>query len=73
MMESAENRSRHDSHALGELMADNQGSRQPRGWLWEARAEARMRAAVIMDSPGAQHPPQMLFPDGNQEVQTLSP
>jgi len=73
MRESAEKRSPHDSHVRGELMASKQGSRQPQGWLREAWAEARMRAAaVIMNSPGAHHPPQMLFAERNPAVQTLS-
>lgn len=73
MMESAENRSRDDTHVLGEFMADDRGGRQPGRWLREARTEAGVRAAAVTRRlPGANNPAQVLVSEGNQEVQALS-
>ena len=54
VVESTEDRSRHDARVARELVARNQDRRQPRRGLRKARAEARVRApAVEVDGPHA--------------------
>ena len=73
MMESAENRSCHDPHVPWEMMVADQGRGQSRRCLRQARTETAVWASpVIMHLPDAKDPPQMLLPEWNQEIQTLS-
>ena len=73
MVESAENRTRYDPQFPWKMLASDRDCRRPGRRVLEARTEAGVRAAaVIMEPPYAKNPLQMLVPEGNQEVQTLS-
>ena len=72
MVESTEDRSRHDAHLTRKPMAGDRGRGKP-GWgLRKPRAKTRVRAAaVVMESPDAKDLPQMVFAQGNQIIEAL--
>jgi hypothetical protein len=62
MVETAEDRSRHDPRVTREPMAGDRGCGKPGRWLRKARAEARMRgAAIVVHFPRAKDPAQVLL------------
>lgn len=71
-MKPTQNRSRYDPHLSREMMADHQRGREPGRRGRPARPKGRVRtAAVVMESPGTNRPPQMRLAERNEEVQTL--
>ena len=73
MMEPAQDRSHDNPRVPREPMASDRGNWYPGTRLRESRAEPRVRAAAIVVSlPRAKNPSQVLLPERNQGIETLS-
>ncbi len=74
MVETIDDGFRDDAMAGGNAVSFASPGRERQGWvaIWDTRPKRRMwTSAIVMVDPLVQHAPEMIFAEGNDEVETL--